>query len=120
MMVTEFNNSRTVAKCDLPFGYSMFYIWCEGCKHAHGYRVGTSPSPTWTFDGNLDAPTFKPSYKEFCTGLETKKETTLCHFFVTAGVIDYLGDSSNHQLRGKHPLVRIPVGYGIGDTQTPE
>lgn len=34
-----------------------------------------------------------------------------CHSFLRAGVWDFLGDSTAHQLRGHHPMVPLPDTY---------
>jgi hypothetical protein len=70
----------------------VYLLWCPGCLHAHGYDA------RWTFSGDFDRPTFKPS-------LDIKAERRdgtryRCHSFVTAGVIEFLADST-HQLRGQ-------------------
>lgn len=47
------------------------YVWCPGCDDIHPFRIAVNPeSPTygqrknsevWTWDGNLESPTFSPS-----------------------------------------------------------
>lgn len=113
------NASRTLAilSRDEHRDYDTHYIWCEGCKHCHGYQIGGNRS--WSWDGNEDLPTYLPSYREFIN-FPGETERTLCHFHVSGGVIDYLADSSNHQIRGKRSLVRIPAGYGISSDEMPE
>lgn len=66
----------------------------------------------WTFDGNVERPTFTPSMRSFVTE-EDKTETTLCHYILTAGVINYLPDSSGHSLRGNVPLPPFPSNYRL-------
>lgn len=40
-------------------------------------------------------------------------ETTLCHYFLQAGMLSYCGDSP-HALAGKSvPLPEFPEGYGL-------
>lgn len=56
--------------------YKEVITWCPGCKARHAFTVevyqrpdGTThtsrqngePMPTWTWDGNLESPTFQPS-----------------------------------------------------------
>ncbi len=69
----------------------MFY--CPGCKHHHVYDV-----PRWSFNGNMDKPTFTPSLLVYIPTRNGNK--TLCHLFVTDGKIQFLGDCE-HELRGK-------------------
>lgn len=46
------------------------WTWCPGCDQLHPFTIEAPPGPggdrlnsgiTWTWDGNLDAPTFSPS-----------------------------------------------------------
>jgi len=79
-----------------------FLHWCPGCKHAHHIWVGNDKGPNWTFDGNFESPTFRPSVRHF-TPVDPEDgtpETTECHYFVTAGHIQFCGDCQ-HELRGK-------------------
>jgi len=87
--------------------YAMFWFWCPGCNEAHAYAAkikGVEPPPNrpmWTFDENMDAPTFTPS-------LRIISEERPCHLFVKNGHIQYCGDCF-HELKGKIvPMVEIP------------
>lgn len=69
---------------------------CPGCK---GYHVVDS---SWSFNGDVDRPTLSPSV--LVRGyLETEDHPhggpVLCHSFVRAGWIEFLGDSA-HVLAG--------------------
>ena len=35
-----------------------YFFWCPGCKKIHPYQV-----PRWTFNGDMNKPTFTPSLK---------------------------------------------------------
>lgn len=82
--------------------------WCPGCEEAHGIWV-ESPSPNtgarWTFDGNVACPTFAPSVLVFRTNPDGSR-TTLCHYFIRAGMLEFCGDSA-HALAGR--TVPIPA-----------
>lgn len=91
------------------YGYSH---WCAGCRCVHTFHV-VGPGPVWTFNGNMERPTFTPSMRSFLPAHDGKPEQTLCHYFLTDGEINYLTDSSDHELRGKHPLQPIPENYGV-------
>ena len=98
-------------------GYS---YWCQGCEEMHAVRV-----PGWTFDGNLDAPTFSPSVLVTCAhsvppvtpdNLDEWKRapwpqtkvTDVCHTFITGGMVQFLGDCT-HALAGQTlPLPDLP------------
>lgn len=82
--------------------------YCPGCDQAHAIWI-TEPNPItgakWTWDGNVDRPTFSPSihcFTEYETiyGIECKlpdgQRKTLCHYFVKQGRIEYCGDSPHH------------------------
>lgn len=85
-------------------------FWCPGCEMLHQIRVeGGRPGPLWGWDGSADAPTFQPSIKVEWRWWDGEKHTDkVCHTFVTAGVIDFLGDCT-HKLAGqKVPLPDLP------------
>jgi hypothetical protein len=98
-----------------------YTVWCEGCGcgHAFATEVQNSQGALWTFNGNMAAPSFKPSmlvtsghYIEGHTGrcwCDVNREDpnrkhgfrcVRCHSFVTDGRIQYLDDTS-HALRGQ-------------------
>ena len=70
------------------------YAWlffCHGCQSVHFFDT------RWTFNGNKEAPTFRPSllvYEQPAAGYPR------CHSFVTDGRIEFLSDSA-HSLAGK-------------------
>lgn len=70
--------------------------WCPGCENLH-------PLPdSWTFNGDLERPTFTPSFRQHLG------DGTVCHYFVTDGKIHFCGDS-HHGLAGKIvPLPDLP------------
>ncbi|MGE5512372.1 MAG: DUF6527 family protein [Bacteroidota bacterium] len=94
-------------------GYSH---WCPGCKQMH--VIATAPSrpgaPVWSFDGNVDRPTFAPSIlirsghfvpgwqgKEcWCTESDPDFRCGICHYFIRDGRIEYCSDST-HKLAGR-------------------
>lgn len=108
--------------------------WCQGCEEVHHVRV-----PGWTFDGNLEAPTFSPSVlvtcghyapgwvgpKCWCTynaeltakGEEPSAfECSRCHTFITGGMVQFLSDCS-HALAGQTlPLPDLPPELQDGRT----
>ncbi len=69
--------------------------WCPGCGEMH--VIPTS----WAFDGNLDKPTFTPSVKIRWGG---RPDARTCHYNLTAGMLDFQGDST-HELRGRSVLL---------------
>ena len=98
------------------YGWAVF---CPGCQHCHIFNCEIAGEPSrperhvWTFDRNLESPTFLPSMRTFFPARpdQSLPERTLCHSHVTAGMISFLDDSTSHKLRGVHPLSEILEGY---------
>lgn len=91
----------------------MLYWYCQGCKHAHSVHIDGKGGEqrNWAFTGTPDEPTLHPSLRVFMT--VNGKDVTLCHNFVRQGKVEYLDDSTGHKLRGVHPMVHFPEGYGL-------
>lgn len=74
---------------------------CPGCNALHMIAV-EEPFPNgarWTFDGNVDKPTFAPSIRvQWDFGPERQKRQ--CHYFIRAGKIQFCGDCT-HDLSGQ-------------------
>lgn len=89
-----------------------YWFWCNGCETHHAFRTrkfegetksdGKTPAPVWTFNGNLEKPSFAPSllYKWSHEGKDV-----VCHLFLRDGILEYLSDCT-HKLAGK----RVPLG----------
>lgn len=75
-------------------------FWCPGCGRLHSFRVRAPGGPVWSWDGNIDAPTFSPSL--LVDGPEPEGR---CHLFLIGGRIRFLDDCW-HPLRGQ--LVDVP------------
>lgn len=89
--------------------------WCPGCAEMHVIYTEPYPGragPTWSFDGNLDRPSFSPSIKTtWYGGGDGQEVVRVCHYFVTAGEIRFCGDSTHH-LRGRTvPLPALPPEF---------
>lgn len=103
---TKLRRASWAAHANGPAGAKLMH-WCPGCDEVHGYIIEGGP-PSWTFDGNYDAPTFMPSMRIFVTHttddddkpLPAPVEETLCHYFIKAGMIEFCGDSP-HALKGQ-------------------
>lgn len=95
-----------------------YFHWCPACNEMHILPDG------WTFDGNVESPTFNPSFmhsgvkKTFTDGkwdgfakdAEGKPVPHVCHYILTAGVLNYCGDCT-HDLKGQAiPLPDLPIG----------
>lgn len=90
--------------------------WCPGCDEAHAINTDApnSVGAKWSFDGNVDKPTFSPSVniKTNTPDMGAKYQpnacTSVCHYFVKAGEIQFLGDCT-HALAGQTvPLPPLP------------
>ncbi len=98
-------------------GPDRYFHWCPGCEEMH-------PLPdSWQFNGNLENPTFTPSFLH--SGLQLEKKdgkwtgnwvrdaagNTIpwtCHYVVTNGMIAYQADCS-HSLKGQTiPMPPLP------------
>lgn len=94
--------------------------WCQGCDEPHRINSG------WSFDGNVDAPTFHPSvlvtsghYAPGWTGPQCwctynvdhpdcDFECSRCHTFIRGGMVEFLSDCT-HALAGQTlPLPDLP------------
>lgn len=78
----------------------LLLFWCPGCDEHHSVSIGApnSMGAVWSWDGNIEAPTFSPSvlvrHKD-----QNNVVVNTCHLFVRAGHIQYLPDCT-HALAG--------------------
>lgn len=92
-------------------GTNHYVHWCPACEGMHVITVGGPPEkPNWSFDGNLNSPTFSPSvnirWGNKVPGQEGRHRVGgQCHYFIRAGHIEYCGDCT-HALAGK--VVELP------------
>ncbi len=78
--------------------------FCPACDSAH--QIALAPgSPAWTFDGNIEAPTFSPS--NLCSWSGSDGEE-VCHHFVRAGRIEFCPDCTHAMRRQTVPLPEFP------------
>lgn len=88
-----------------------FAHWCPGCEEMHAFYVGTPTSrgARWSFDGNVEKPSFTPSMNITSPRAEwgdgEVAEATCCHYFLSAGFLQFLGDCT-HALKGQ--TVELP------------
>lgn len=102
-------------------------FWCPGCDEAHAIQHGENG---WTWDGNVETPTFSPSilirgghyvdgkhpcwcdYNREHPDDQVKFGCGVCHSFVKDGQIQFLGDCT-HSLAGQTvPIPPWPHGAG--------
>lgn len=76
----------------------LYVFQCPGCGYGHNPSVivwQEGGNPVWTFNGDLDKPTFSPSILVF------KDDPSMrCHSFVKDGRIQFLSDCF-HSLKGQ-------------------
>lgn len=90
--------------------YQALYFCCPGCAEMyendglHILAVNTDEvSPSWSFDGDFDAPTLSPSVLT-----RRGQGEGVCHSFLRNGIFQYLNDST-HSMAGKHvPIPDLP------------
>jgi hypothetical protein len=79
-------------------------FWCPGCNEAHAIRTegegGQFNQAQWQWDGNVDAPTISPSILVRANFSPEDGGPDVCHSFVRAGQIEFLGDCT-HALKGQ-------------------
>ena len=77
-------------------GEGRYFHWCPACESLHPLPDG------WKFDGNLESPTFSPSFKQsWGTG-------DICHYNLVGGQLQFAADST-HAMAGKTvPLPDLP------------
>ena len=84
------NDIVTIVKEESP---SRYMVFCPGCKRAHVF------DSRWTFNGDMEKPTFNPSYLIKTEYGDDKKEQ-VCHSYVRNGQWQFLNDCT-HKLSGK-------------------
>jgi len=90
---------------DLKYQHLMFI--CPGCKQfggtgLHVLPVNTDVTTSWTYDGNVEAPTLSPSILT----TSGREQEQVCHSFLIEGVFAYLPDST-HSLK-QAPMENLP------------
>ena len=93
--------------------YEALMFCCPGCAVMHEHSSGLHmlavnsvvKSPSWDWDGDLDAPTLSPS---ILTRSPRPAGERVCHSFLRAGVFEFLADCT-HPLAGQHvPIPDLP------------
>lgn len=107
---------------------NVVHFWCPACDDAHMIRFG---GDGWTWNGDLESPSFTPSVK--VTGVQWERsypffkprhhvepgEPICCHSWVTAGRIRFYDDST-HDLAGQTvDLPEWPYGDELEDPEVP-
>ena len=72
-------------------------FYCPGCKYHHAFTIGQDG---WTWNGDIDKPTFTPSLM-----VNGHDEKSRCHLFMNDGMIQFLADC-HHDM--KNTTVECP------------
>ena len=100
--------SQFLRKSDSGFAH-----YCPGCRDLH-YIATSKPNSCgaqWRWDGNITAPTLQPSILIRMEDPDKEFPTEVCHYFLKAGVIEYLNDCT-HALKGcKISLPALPEDF---------
>lgn len=98
-------------------GEGQYFHWCPACEEMHPLPDG------WTFDGNLESPTFSPSFKhtgkqcvvvngewtgEWVRDAAGNPVDWCCHYILTAGVLNFCGDCTHAMAGQSVPLPPLP------------
>lgn len=96
------------------FGSEAYWIICPGCGGYHVFTIGFKDEAerqkhiqnrsdkkehVWTFNGDLDQPTFAPSML-YSSGGWKGEPLKVCHSYVRNGRIEFLNDCT-HGLKGQ-------------------
>jgi hypothetical protein len=99
-------------------GVGRFFHWCPACNELHQLPDG------WAFNGDLNAPTFTPSFKhsgmqavvvdgewtgEFVRDAAGAPVPFVCHYILTAGVLNFCADCTHGMAGQAVPLPDLPA-----------
>lgn len=102
-------------------GEGRYFHWCPACEQMHQLP------DSWKFDGNVDKPTFSPSFKhgghrievvngkwtgEWVRDADGKLVDGTCHYIITDGKIQFCSDSWH---RRSDIVAMPPIPDGIED-----
>ena len=83
-----------------------YFHWCPGCEETHYIAVDKplDNGAKWSFNGDMEKPTFGPSVRISCPCDDGDPENwpfpEVCHYFIRDGKIEFCGDS-DHKFSGK-------------------
>lgn len=84
-----------------------FACYCPSCKELHIHPTAPPYKTNWSFNGDLEKPTFSPSFRH-----AINKEGAECHYIVTDGQMYFCDDHTDPEFKGKTvPLPEIPQQY---------
>ena len=93
-----------------------YWVYCPACKRAHRFLVenGVDPAEVWTFDGDLENPTFEPSLLvDGRWWRDGAWQPDICHSYLRAGFWEFLSDCTHAMAGLKVPMVDFPDNYRV-------
>jgi Family of unknown function (DUF6527) len=84
-------------------GTAQHFHWCPACERLHPL-----PDHGWTFNGDINKPTFVPSFKQEFVDLDRERDQPfrfVCHYIITDGNIQFCPDSWH----GRSDIVAMPA-----------
>jgi hypothetical protein len=93
---------KRLSKILFEYNTNIFF-WCPGCNGSHSVRI--KGDHVWTWNENVDTPTFHPSILVTYSGGDP---TARCHSFVTDGKIQFLGDCTHSLANQTVDLPELP------------
>jgi len=92
--------------------YDALAFCCPGCKEMFPETPGfhllpvntTQKSPSWDWNGSVDAPTLSPSISsQYSTGDPPDR----CHSFLRDGFFEFLGDCTHSMAGQRVPMIPL-------------
>ena len=80
--------------------------WCHGCRDLHVIYTLHPSRAVWTWNGDVLNPTVTPSVR-----LMNSPGGSRCHYFLTEGVIHFLGDCEHDEKGRQVPLPDLPENW---------
>ena len=85
------------ARCKLDErGNVLFECPGCGCLHSVATKTPNGMGSKWTWNGDVENPTFKPSVLVKANYSSKSRMDDICHSFVTDGKIRFLSDCTHH------------------------
>lgn len=89
--------------------------WCPACQEMHHFAIEgyNSSGAKWTWDGNVESPSFTPSMNIRTNPpsdphYQPDVSSSVCHYFLRSGRIMYLGDCTHSMKDQTVPLPELP------------
>ena len=91
------------------------FVYCPACERSHRFIVvnEADQNHVWQFSGTEDLPTFTPSILVDSGPMRPGDPNHICHSYLTAGVWEFLNDSTHAMADQKIPMVDFPENYRV-------